>query len=212
MKNPPCLFMPGLGFSASFSQLLPMPCIDLNKIKGSANEAIPENTILIGWSLGSLFAIQLAAQFRNRFQKLILLAGTPAFSEHASWPGISPLEACKLIDLLKTQPEKFDRYFLPLLQFPVRNRQLKAKLKAHYQTPTIDLLQFLFMTDLREQFAALTLPIELYLGEIDPILPSKLLMNAFKQLNNNIKTTLVPNSSHVFFLENPDFFRKVVAC
>lgn len=49
-------------------------------------QALPHPTVLIGWSLGGMIAMQLAANYQERVAKLILIASTPQFTKGKDWP------------------------------------------------------------------------------------------------------------------------------
>ncbi|NNM58449.1 MAG: alpha/beta fold hydrolase [Legionellales bacterium] len=74
---------------------------NLNDLTNSVMPQIPEEAILIGWSLGGLLALQLQ-QHSTKVKKTILLASSPCFIEKNNWPGMSE----KIFDLFYNQIEK----------------------------------------------------------------------------------------------------------
>jgi pimeloyl-[acyl-carrier protein] methyl ester esterase len=48
-------------------------------------EALPNTGVLVGWSLGAQFALELARKFPERVRALILIAATPRFEHSADW-------------------------------------------------------------------------------------------------------------------------------
>jgi len=72
--------LPGFGRSdlmdfASFKQLL--------------LDQIPQQVVLLGWSMGGLFATRLALEAPLRITRLINVASSPCFLRHKNWPGVS---------------------------------------------------------------------------------------------------------------------------
>ena len=53
-------------------------------------EALPAGTILCAWSLGTLLAQHAARLAPERISRLILVAGTPSFTQRADWPHGQP--------------------------------------------------------------------------------------------------------------------------
>jgi len=212
-----CVFIPGFGFTSALSEMLPMPCIGLNYQQYSLYEElddllqhyhtiIPKNATMIAWSLGGLLAILFCARFNTHCNKLILLASTPAFIQNDDWPGISLESAMATYQCLQHNTAS---RFLSLVTYPHCSRSFIKKLNYYFSMPSLQDVQFLYQTDLRELFSQLELPIELYLAEHDAILPSQQLMPACLALNDQCKVTLIKNGSHAFFLQQPEFFKEM---
>lgn len=74
-------------------------------------ELVPKGAIVIGWSLGGLFAIRLAEMFPGLVYGLVLLAATPRFTSEplANWPGVEP-------DLLRRFADNLEEDFAGTLQ------------------------------------------------------------------------------------------------
>lgn len=197
-------FLPGLGFNLSIfhsSQFLKkiLPLKKSTEMRTlSYDTLLSKQTTIVAWSYGCLLALMLAQ--RNKIKRLILLSATPCFLEKENWPGIKAHEADRIRTLFHTT-QKFDQLFLSLVQFPKHSFVLRQLLESAYHRPKINDLVSLFSTDLRKVFSELALPIEMYFGEADAILPSKQLQSALASLNPNVNIQLIKNASHAFFLD-----------
>ena len=212
------VFIPGCGFKSSIATLLPMPCISLeyrgdltqkrlDQFLARAHTLIPPNSTLIAWSMGGLLAMLFCHAFPAHCRKLILLASTPYFTAQDNWPGISKQQANKISEQLSSSPTEFSSYFLALTCFPKRSN----KLTNYHYTPSIDQLEFLFATDMRDIYSRLALPTELYLAEHYAIIPSIKLATACRELNPMISVSLIKNASHDFFIHDRALLKEIIA-
>lgn len=163
------VFLPGWEFRASvFSVIAPyfsqhhlhykdLPTMagdKINDILQAFSADIPEDSILIGWSLGGMIAIQLCVQFPHKFKKLVLLSSVPKLNKAQDW----------------------DDKFLKLVCFPSVNRSLRYYLDEHKEQKSHEEkrranLNYLFESDLRKEYSNLTLPILSISGDRDAIAP-----------------------------------------
>lgn len=169
---------------------------------------IPDNTVLISWSLGGLYAIQLAHQYPEKIKKLILISSTPCFIEKNNWAGISLTEQEKFRALLKLNPQKISQRFLSLVSYPEPLQEslrpyldlslnLSSKISSQQEA-----LDFLFKTDFREIYKKLDLPIFNLFGEQDAIIKSNHTDQLLK-LNPRASIHVIPNASHLPFISHP---------
>ena len=67
-----------------------------NTLRGWADELVqqlPDNTILLGWSLGGQVAMRAALDHPHKIARLVLLASTPKFVATEDWPhGMAPAD------------------------------------------------------------------------------------------------------------------------
>lgn len=158
------VFLPGWSYAASvFAIMKPyfathqLAFVDLPKLSCENNDPtmakfvanLPDNSILIGWSLGGLFAIHLCALFPDKIAKLVLLASAPKFPVASGWT------------------EKFQS----LVCFPSVSRSQRHYFSSHRKAEADPNLSYLFQTDLREEFANLAVPVISLAGDKDAILP-----------------------------------------
>jgi pimeloyl-[acyl-carrier protein] methyl ester esterase len=77
--------------------------------------ALPPSTSLIGWSLGGMVAMQLAADFPQQVERLILVASTPQFVKTGDWPhAIDPQILKVFADNLGSDYRSTIKHFLAL--------------------------------------------------------------------------------------------------
>jgi pimeloyl-[acyl-carrier protein] methyl ester esterase len=64
---------------------------DLASLAALVGEALPPRTVLLGWSLGAMVALELARTQADRVSALVLVGATPRFVAAAHWPyGVAP--------------------------------------------------------------------------------------------------------------------------
>lgn len=167
------IFLPGFGYRASvFSHLAPyfpeyqLHFADLPPLNEAAlitfAQQLPARSVLAGWSLGGLIAIQLCAKFPERFEKLVLLASTPKFLAATDWPGIHPDNFSHLKNSLQD--------FHKLVCFP--SRTARQHFANHTGDAPLTSLDYLYETDCRREYASLSQPVLSIAGDRDAILPA----------------------------------------
>ncbi len=183
--------LPGHGRSANVDGGLDEWCDEIIKI-------LPQNPILLGWSLGGLLAIKIASKIT--LSKLILVASTPNFVQTNLWEfGIDADNFEQFSNALQLNLSKGLKRFTSL-QTKDKSK-LKALNKAIEQYPATTQainqgLEILLNTNLKNQFKKLSIPIEVVLGKYDTLVPIKI-SHWYHQ--NNIKT-LIFNTGHLPFL------------
>jgi pimeloyl-[acyl-carrier protein] methyl ester esterase len=159
---------------------------------------LPNNPILLGWSLGGLLAINIARKVQ--ISKLILVASSPNFVQNYHWKfGIDADNFKQFSDALQLNLSKGLKRFVSL------QTQDKSKLKVlnqsidQFPTSTQALnqgLEILLNTDLIAALEQLDAPIEVILGDRDTLVPCKI-GEWYQSLN--IKTQIL-KSGHIPFL------------
>ena len=135
---------------------------------------LPNNPILLGWSLGGLLAINIARKVK--ISKLILVASSPNFVQNDHWKfGIEADNFNQFSDALQLNLSKGLKRFISL--------QTKDKSQIKQLGHSIDTLpastsalnqglEILLNTDLTEQFLALDIDMKVILGRKDTLVPS----------------------------------------
>ena len=161
-------------------------------------EVLPENPILLGWSLGGLLAIQVATQIP--IKSLILMASTPKFVQDDHWAyGIGADNFQQFSEELNQNPTKGIKRFVSLQTKD--KSQLKALNRSIDQNP-ISLgalnqgLAILLETDLTEELRSLKTDKRAVLGTKDTLVPSKI-SDWYQQQHVQTK---VLNTGHMPFL------------
>ncbi|WP_018691350.1 pimeloyl-ACP methyl ester esterase BioH [Algicola sagamiensis] len=179
---------------------------------------IPDQSLLLGWSLGGLVAIHLAATYPEKVCQLLLVASSPKFVHCESWPGIKP-EILQNFGLQLSQdiPKTIERFLkIQAMGSPtLRNdiRELKADIEQ-YPYPTQETLAatltLLSNTDLRQTLAGLNAPIQLFLGKLDTLVPVTNLEN-IQALNPHLRAHVFEKASHAPFISHPIEFVEALA-
>jgi pimeloyl-[acyl-carrier protein] methyl ester esterase len=81
-----CPDLPGHGHSP-----LSDPDYDLAAVVDALVAQVGEPAIWVGWSLGSMFALQAAIRHPGQVRGVVAIAGTPCFTTRDDWPHAMPL-------------------------------------------------------------------------------------------------------------------------
>jgi pimeloyl-[acyl-carrier protein] methyl ester esterase len=200
-----CIDLPGHGRSEKIDSFT------LERISDALVKAVShESSCWLGWSLGTTVVLDIARRFPERVNSLILLAGNPAFTQTALWPGINVgmldafagklNEDCQatLLRFLSLQVENLPDY-LTLL------RALKAAV-LECDAPDIETLQggldILKHADLRPALADTSVPVSVILGARDTLIPVSAGQN-MQELTPEITLDIIDKAGHVPFLSHP---------
>jgi pimeloyl-[acyl-carrier protein] methyl ester esterase len=180
-------------------------------------ETLPEGSILCGWSLGGLLALQTALLAPQRFNALILVGGTPCFAQRADWPHAQPPA---LLDTFSTAVAgdaraTLQRFVALLNQGDTQARTIGRALNrqlADIPIPDSDTLLaglgWLREVDLRHRIDALSVPTLLVHGENDPLMPLAAARWLAVELPN-AQLVIVPGAAHAPFLHDPEGFARL---
>ena len=158
--------LPGHGRSDEVGGGITEWCDEIIKI-------LPNNPIILGWSLGGLLAINIATKIK--ISKLILVASTPNFVQTNDWPyGIDENNFRQFSDALELNLSKGLKRFVSLqtqdkTHLKTINQsinQFSASTKALNQG-----LEILLSTDLTHEFTQLNVPTQVILGDRDTLVP-----------------------------------------
>lgn len=197
-----CVDLPGHGRSEAIAPF------NLENIGQDLAEAVQDKECFwLGWSLGALAVLQIAAGFPERADKLILLAGTPCFMAKEQWPGMDE----KVLDnfaggLMQDCRETLIRFLALQTQGLADQgevlRRLKKTVLSEY-LPSLetleDGLQILKTTDLRNELAELRIPVAAILGRFDSLVPVEI-VKPMQLLSPNLDVTVIERAGHVPFL------------
>ena len=203
-----CIDLPGMGLSETISPYT------LANLSVEISALLPENTHLLGWSLGGQIAMQTALSEPSKISKLVLVGATPKFTVTDDW-------SC---GVLLQNLEKFDAeverdYMATMLKFlslqcvgasnmkdTVRILRDAFLLKPVPNKASLKLaLTILETTDLRPQLRNIQIPTLILHGEKDGLTP----IGAGNFLADNIKNSQFqsfPKASHAPFLSHPKEF------
>lgn len=209
----PIVFLPGWGFKRSVWQSIihqlnlpnmlicdlptPLQHDDLNTIIRALNSQIPEQAIIVGWSLGGLLGIALCHAYPEKYKQLMLVASTPRFCADNDWDGICNSDKAAFMHLANTKPLHLIKRFTHLICYPSIDRHLYLFLQKHvldnWQTLYF-YLNLLFNVDLRFQFNSLTLPISHVAGSHDAI------------IKPSVTSSVIQGAGHGLIFTHTDIF------
>lgn len=202
------------GFSSASSATMPSFIQTAQMLARS----LPDDCILCGWSLGSLLALQTASMAPQRIRKLILVGGTPSFTQRTDWPHAQPSALLDTFINAVTQDAAGTlQRFIALLnqgdtQARLIGRAMVKQLLAAQLPATATLLTglgWLRDVDLRERIASITIPTLLIHGENDQLMP----LLAAQWLNEKLSDSrldVFPGAAHAPFLNDPERFAKLI--
>lgn len=178
---------------------------------------IPQNSILIGWSLGGLIATILTLKIQNKIKLLITISSSPCFIEKKSWIGLKKDQIQNLKkELIKNYPYAI-KNFLKLQNTICKKNTKKNKIlykKIIKQSkPNINSIKFnikiLKKIDTRNLIKKINIPIFRIYGEFDVIVKKKIKIIVDKILNDN-NSIIIKNANHAPFISHLNFFYKIL--
>jgi pimeloyl-[acyl-carrier protein] methyl ester esterase len=171
---------------------------DLDDWVNNIKDKIPENAIILGWSLGGLLAIKLTQIVQVK--KIILVASSPKFVSDNTWQYGIPInnfnsfQESLNLDLTKGLTRFISLQGLEKTQI----KQLKPQIEQNL--PSIlglnNALKILQNTDLRKELLQIKDKTQVILGNKDTIVPFEI-YNWYQDNGFNIK---VYNTGHIPFL------------
>lgn len=171
---------------------------------------MPDGTTLLGWSLGGLVAMRIAAAWPEKVASLVLVGATPCFVNREDWPhGVEDAVFAQFANNLAQDYAGTIRRFLSLQAqgsdvVKTVLAELRKKLLALPQPDMAVLesgLSMLRSTDLRREMAALSVPVKLIHGAGDKLAP----IGAARWLSGaipNAKLHEVEGAGHAPFLSH----------
>ena len=206
--------LPGMGFSQMISPY------NLYSIAEKIAEMLPNNTAMLGWSLGGQVAMRIAIDQPEVVKQLILVGATPCFvnvrglSNQAQWQfGVESAVFQQFAKSVQLDYQKTMMQFLSLQCMGAKDasstiRLLKKKF-AERPAPTQqllqDALQILVQTDLRNEILTLNNPTLIIHGDKDTLAPLQA-ANWMRQHLPNALMRVIAGASHAPFLSHQDAF------
>lgn len=187
---------------------------DADSLAESMAALLEDGDSMLGWSLGALAAMELAARFPGRIRKLALVAATPKFLRSADWPhGVEPDALREMGERLRTDLTGTVRNFLALQVLGDEHahstlKTLREKVQAGGAPQPVALaagLQTLAASDLRARLPLIEAPTLVISGERDRLSHPK----AGEKLASALpcgEFQLVPRAAHAPFISQPEAF------
>jgi malonyl-CoA O-methyltransferase len=196
IANVIALDLPGFGESEA------IPEFTLDAVEQLIAARLPEKCVLMGWSLGGMLAVQIAARYPQKISRLITLAANAKFVASRDYETAMPLAVnrqfnkgfaadsqatLKLFSGLLAQGDTNERALL---------RQIRVLAEPDKINPNwLQALALLSQLDNREAFAQLTQPGLHFLAEKDALVPVAA-GQALAQLNSQQSVQVVAGAAH----------------
>lgn len=184
----------------------------LSDMAAAVLSVAPQRSDWLGWSLGSLVAIQAATTAPARIGQLVLLAGTPCFVRKPDWPAAMQPE---LLDAFAAGlQEDYTATLNRFLALQVHGsedagtvlRELRARLLEQGEPDSVALLAGLGIlrdTDLRDRMSKLEQRILFLTGSRDTLVPAAAGRQA-AQLAADARSRVIDGAGHAPFIAGPE--------
>jgi len=179
-------------------------CLNVDEWILYLDEVVEPNTLLIGWSLGGMLAIEYAHQYPEKILGLCTLQMNPKFVAESGWPAaMAPGVYYEFKQLAECDAKSMTKRF----GFLVTAKGLDAlsdlkTLKQRFAADTIPAIDILRNTlglletlDVRAKLGALGLPQLHIYGENDQLVP-KAVAKQVEDLNDRAHIELIGGISH----------------
>jgi pimeloyl-[acyl-carrier protein] methyl ester esterase len=188
--------LPGFGNS---------PLISWQDFSAALLASLPAQFVLIGWSMGGLFATRLALEAPLRVSRLIHVASSPFFVKSTGWPGIDADNLQSFRSNLLQAPESSVQQFIR--QCSPSHTGIIPVIKEEQLQGLIAGLDVLKTWDFREALDTLVCPTYYLFGRNDSIVPRTTLKIMQKNYSNpKLSYLLFENAAHDPFITEPDRF------
>ncbi len=200
--------LPGYGRSAHLRDY----CQDLDTVATLIAHTVPENTVLMSWSLSTLYAIRACALYKEHFKALITVCGAPRFPDEEGNPGFNQRYIKKLNESFNERTfMRLVRLFYSVQGNSAGGRTI-AECFARFKIPPFEVLNsgilHMLQGDERAELTTLSIPVLHIFGRNDLLVPA----TQQAVLNRAEKSSIYTfeNSAHLPFITEPDIFKAVI--
>ncbi len=179
---------------------------DLSEIVDRLHACIPESSLVVGWSLGGLVALQLASRYPQQVNGLCLIASNPCFVASNDWStAMDPTLMSAFQSGLATDAKATVQRFVALqCHGDSEAKPIRRVLRCIVQENQVDdavLAQGLRLLerDQRALLGSLSLPVHFVLGEQDAIVPASL-MEQLSGFGAHVSGEVWSDCAHLPFL------------
>lgn len=181
----------------------------LDAVAEAVAAVAPSSAFWLGWSLGGLVALQVAINYPERVNKLVLIATIPRFVIASDWlDAVAPEALIGLMSAFKENPTAtLKRFVLLQLRGSERAKEVARMLFDQLTSSAREGLgaglTLLKDSDLRANVSAVGCSTLLIMGERDPLVPvsaGRWIMSHLQQGQIGI----IPGAGHAPFLSHSD--------
>lgn len=205
--------LPGYGSSP-----LPDRNYDLDMLADAVAMHATRHAYWVGWSLGGLVCLRLARRRPELVDRLVLVSSSPRMVAGEDWPhGIEPQLLAQfaaglehdfrgtLLRFLALEARGSDRVREELR---VLRERVFSRGEPHFTAVRAG-LELLRTEDLRAEFATLSCPVLVVLGERDNLVPRGL-APVLEHMSPAGRCTVIPGAAHAPFVSHAEEFQRAV--
>ncbi|QEY25385.1 pimeloyl-ACP methyl ester esterase BioH [Neisseria zalophi] len=189
---------------------------DIAGIADELSEQINEPAYLLGWSLGGLISLYMAARYPEKIQALCITASFAKFQAAPDYPeGLSNPALAKMIDLFQQDYHKYMKQFLQLQFLYAKEQQsilekvLPDIVKHGAPSAMQAALDTVAETDARPLLPDIDIPTLLIFGAKDSITPPRMGEYLQRHLPQSTLHT-IEKAAHAPFLTQADEFASLI--
>lgn len=204
-QTPVCIDLPGFGRRAGED----WP--DSESLLADLEARLPENCLLVGWSLGGMLAVQLAAR-SPKVRALATIAANGCFVSSDGWPGMAPEVFTQFCGAQRSEPQKNWQRFCSLQARGDSAMRSVLKTLKSWQPDAMpaswdDALACLGQLDNRASLAQLPIPALHIFGAEDALVPAA----AAEQVRAlGCSVEVVEEAGHCPHLSNPKMVARLL--
>lgn len=204
--------LPGYGKSA-----MPAQPYTLETLANSLAHLLVKDTVVIGWSLGGLVALELTARYPSHISQLVLVAATPRFVAAKDWRhGVEPDLFKMFARNLVMDPAGTIKKFMAIQALGSPNakqdsRRIQQRVEKQGAADHEALqagLNLLLNEDKRQTLYELSVPVTLIAGKNDTLVKKQALFEVAKSAH--VKLFILPQAGHAPFISHPDDFIRIL--
>jgi len=186
----------------------PFSEVAVDSVVKSIAAQLPEQSILCGWSLGGMLAVQLAARYPEKVIALITLASNAVFVANKEWPEAMPAATFdQFFSLFKKNPKSALKRFMLLEIHGDKNAKMQLlylqslasemeinDVNANTLEAGLELLASIDNTALLEKIKCPALSV---FGENDALVPVSTTELIQTKINADQMVSVLENSGHI---------------
>lgn len=192
---------------------------DLDTIADEIAPILESNSIVVGWSLGGLVALNLAYRYPGLISKLVLVAGSPQFVQSEDWP--NAVEKTVIEGFAQSLQSDYRATILRFLAIQaLGSEQAKQSIKALREKvflngePNLAALKeglnLLINCNLRPALSDIHCPSLVVVGEKDTLIPEKSGYDTSGLLANS-QLEIVNGAGHAPFISHSKEFLNIIS-
>lgn len=205
--------LPGHGRSLDCPKDYTLPVLSA-ALAETLTDVVPQQTSIIGWSLGGMIATQFTLDNPQKVNKLALVASAPQFVASNDWPDGTDADVLDgFADGLKQNYQQTINRFIAIQAMGSdhareEQRTLRERVFRHGNPQPAALeggLKILRQANLRPHLGEISCPSLIIAGEHDTLFKRSAAKKT-QMLFNNADLVTIPGAGHAPFLSHPDVF------